>query len=218
MTVSSIQSCPLCSSDKTHFYAQAHRRTYVECDDCGLVFLRLEDLLAQDAERTHYLTHENDPHDARYRQFLDRLALPLIQRLKPGAQGLDFGSGPGPTLSLMLQERGFPTRIYDPFFAPDKSIFESTYDFITVTEVAEHFHQPGNEFQTLNSLLKTNGQLGLMTEIWRDDRPFEKWHYPRDPTHVSFYRPRTMEWIANSLRYDLEIPQKNVILFHKPAP
>jgi hypothetical protein len=208
-------TCPLCSSTKTHFFSLAYRRTYLECDDCGLVFLRPEDLLSSDAERLHYSTHENDPHDLRYRQFLDRLAIPLLERLTPGTQGLDFGSGPGPTLSLMLQERGFPTQIYDPFFAPDKSLLEFQYDFITATEVVEHFHHPGIEFRRLDSLLKTNGHLGIMTEIWRDDRPFEKWHYPRDPTHVSFYRPRTMDWIAKSFLYDLEIPARNVVLLRK---
>lgn len=194
---------------------QAYRRTYWECDECGLIFLSPSERLPYAAERAHYLTHENNPQDLRYRAFLDRLALPLIACLPAGAQGLDYGSGPGPTLSLMLQERGFPTKIYDPYFAPDKSVLESQYDFITATEVVEHFHSPRNEFERLDALLKPNGFLGLMTEIFRDDRPFDKWHYPRDPTHVSFYRPHTMQWITKSFRYDLEIPSRNVVLLHK---
>jgi len=45
--------------------------------------------------------------DPRYRRFLARLAEPLIAHLPKGARGLDFGCGPGPTLSLMLREAGF---------------------------------------------------------------------------------------------------------------
>lgn len=207
--------CPLCSSSQTHFSIQAYGRTYWECDECGLIFLSPSERLAPAAEYAHYLTHENNPSDPRYRSFLDRLALPLIARLSPGAQGLDYGSGPGPTLSLMLQERGFPTQIYDPHFAPDGSVLAASYDFITATEVVEHFHSPRQEFQRLDALLQPNGFLGLMTEIFLDDRPFDKWHYPRDPTHVSFYRVQTIEWIAESFHYDLEIPARNVVLLHK---
>jgi Methyltransferase domain len=210
--------CPLCSSVQTFFYIEAYRRTYLECDDCGLTFLTPQERLDPEAERTHYLTHQNDPRDSHYRDFLDRLAIPLTSHLKPGARGLDVGSGPGPTLSLMLQERGFPTQNYDPYFAPDVSVLETTYDFITATEVVEHFYNPGQEFRRLDALLNPSGYLGIMTELVRDDRPFDKWHYPRDPTHVSFYRARSMEWIAKSFNYVLEIPRPNVVLFRKPSP
>lgn len=209
--------CPLCSSSQTIFYIRAYHRSYIECNDCKLVFLSPDERLPHTTERAHYLTHENNPHDARYRDFLDRLALPLTARLAQGAQGLDFGSGPGPTLSLMLQERGFPTKIYDPYFAPDESVLETTYDFITATEVVEHFYHPAIEFRRLDALLKPGGFLGLMTELRRDDRPFDKWHYPRDPTHVSFYRLETMQWLAESLNYSLELPRPNVLLFQKPS-
>lgn len=212
---SALPSCPLCQSPTTHHFAFAHRRTYLECPTCALVFLTPAERLGPDAERAHYLTHQNDPTDARYRAFLDRLALPLIDRLAPGAQGLDVGSGPGPTLCVMLQERGFPMETYDPYFAPNPLVLEKTYDFITATETVEHFYVPGNEFLVFDKLLRPGGMLGVMTELWLDDRPFEKWHYPRDPTHVSLYRPRTMEWIAERFDYSVEVPRPNVVLFRK---
>ena len=207
--------CPLCQSPTTHHFASVHRRTYLECPTCTLVFLTPSERLGPDTERAHYLTHENDPNDARYREFLDRLAIPLTARLSPGARGLDVGSGPGPTLSLMLQERGFPMETYDPYFAPNPSVLEQSYDFITATETVEHFYDPGNEFARLTKLLRPGGFLGVMTEMLLDDRPFDKWHYPRDPTHVSFYRRSTMDWIAQHFRYELEFPRPNVALFRK---
>ena len=55
-------------------------------------------------EKAQYDLHENDPNDPGYRAFLDRLAGPLDKRLAPHSHGLDFGCGPGPTLSVMLEE------------------------------------------------------------------------------------------------------------------
>ena len=83
-----------------------------------------------------------------YRAFLNRLAKPLKERLSPNSLGLDFGAGPGPTLSLMLQEAGHEMSIYDPFFSKNPSAMNQVYDFITATEVVEHLHHPGRELDT----------------------------------------------------------------------
>ena len=59
------------------------------------------------------------PMIARYREFLSRLEHPPnVPKLPAAAEGLDFGSGPGPTLSVMLEEQGYRMSLYDPFFAP----------------------------------------------------------------------------------------------------
>jgi len=166
-------------------------------------------------EKARYLTHRNDPSDQGYRSFLGRLCSPLVERLSPGARGLDFGSGPGPTLSLMLEEQGFPTLNYDPFFAPDPVVFDRVHDFVTCTETVEHFHFPRREFDRLDRLVRTGGWIALMTEMVDDTRSFEDWHYVRDPTHVAFYRRGTMEWIAGTFGWDAEFPHRNVSLFHK---
>lgn len=161
------------------------------------------------------MTHQNNPSDLRYRHFLDRLASPLIAQLPPGAHGIDIGSGPGPTLSVMLQEQGFPTETYDPYFAPNPLVLERTYDFVTSTEAVEHFYHPSKEFVLFDNLLRPGGWLGIMTEMLIDEHPFEKWHYPRDPTHVSFYRARTLQWIADRFGYTVEFPRTNVVLMRK---
>jgi hypothetical protein len=210
------QPCPLCLADALAPHAEVQGRHYVRCEACALVHLTPEDRLPPEAERAHYGTHENDPADPGYRAFLVRLANPLAQRLPPGAEGLDYGSGPGPTLSALLAERGFPTAIYDPFFAPDEAALRRTYDFVTCTETAEHFFAPRAEFERLDGLLRPGGWLGVMTE-WRDEaRPFAQWRYARDPTHACFYAPETMAWIARHFGWALETPARNVALFRKP--
>lgn len=138
-----------------------------------------------------------------------------MPRLPPGASGLDYGSGPGPTLSVMVEERGFSMDIYDPYFAPDSTVFARTYDFITCTGTAEHFYHPIREFRRFDNVLQGGGWLGVMTELLLSDDDFEGWGYHRDPTHVCFYRRETMEWIARRFGWCVTFPRKNVTLFRK---
>jgi hypothetical protein len=215
--VSQPLGCPLCASDDVTPLAHAHGRDFIGCADCGLAFVEPSQRPPAAAERARYETHENDPSDAGYRAFLGRLFEPLAARLPPGAEGLDYGSGPGPTLSLMLREAGFPTAIYDPYFAPDLAAFERTYDFVTCTETAEHFFAPAAEFDRLDALLRPGGWLAVMTTILTDEQALETWWYARDPTHVCFYRAETMEWIARRYGWLLERTHANVALFRKAS-
>ena len=165
------------------------------------------------SERAIYLLHENDADDPGYRSFLERLAQPLLARLGAGARGLDYGCGPEPVLAAMLQERGFEMTAYDPFFAPNASALRQQYDFISCCEVAEHFHAPGAEFEKLAALLKPGAWLGVMTR-WRDPAAdFSRWHYVRDPTHVCFYHPGTLQWLAQRHGWQLHCPAPHVALF-----
>lgn len=179
-----------------------------------MVHMAADDRLDRRRERKRYETHENDPGDPGYRRFLNQLARPLLERLPAGACGLDYGSGPGPTLSVMLAEAGFPTMIYDPFFAPDESVLDRTYDFITCSEVIEHFFQPGEQFIRLDELLRPGGWLAVMTEVLREQR-LADWRYARDETHVAFYRESTIAWISRNFGWDFVFVSPNVVMFRK---
>ena len=207
--------CPLCLSEQVQDFATVDDKRYWRCDVCQLTFLSSEHHLGEDAELARYQLHENSPDDPRYREFLGRLSAHLIPKLPAAAEGLDFGSGPGPTLSVMLEEQGFRMRLYDPFFAPGDEALNRTYDFITCTETVEHFYQPGKEFRRLNGLLRSGGWLGVMTEMLEAGMDFTSWRYLREPTHVCFYTRETMNWIANRHNWKVEFPRKNVTLFQK---
>ncbi len=207
--------CPLCFSSETRLFAQKHGRDFWRCRVCALTWVDPAQFLSASEEKSRYLLHENDPNDERYRAWLAQVSDVLLPKLLPDSHGLDFGSGPGPTLSLMMAEAGHEVTIYDPFFAPDQSILDETYDFITCTETAEHFHNPHKEFTLLNSCLRAGGWLGVMTQILDDDERFADWWYIRDETHVAFYKRETMAWIAAHFGWTLEIAGKNVILFQK---
>lgn len=188
--------CPLCHDNHCLPFARVDTRDYFRCQRCQLTFLDPEQLPDANTEREHYQLHENDPADTRYRAWLDRLAAPLGDRLANASEGLDFGCGPGPALALMLSERGHRMSVYDPVFANDRLALQRDYDFVTCTEVVEHFHQPGEMFALLATLIRPGGLLGIMTGLLHDGVDFHSWHYRRDPTHVCFYREQTFAEIG----------------------
>lgn len=167
------------------------------------------------SELALYDTHHNDADNAGYRRFLSQLADPLCARLTPGDAGLDYGAGPGPVLAALLRERGFPTAVYDPFFAPESQVLEAEYDFVVCTETMEHFHRPARDFSRLSRLLKPGGWLGLMTELHGGSEAFADWWYHKDPTHVSFYSPRTIDWVAKRFGFRVDACSGRVALLQK---
>lgn len=207
--------CPVCESLQGRPFQVIGARAYGRCDRCEATFLLPEHLPTPEAERAEYALHQNAPDDAAYREFLQQLALPLLQKLPPARHGLDFGCGPGPALAKLLREAGHTVALYDPFFHPDPAALETTYDFITCSEVVEHFHQPAREFRRLDGLLRPGGWLAVMTRFQTDDTRFAQWHYRRDPTHVVFYRPATFEHLARMHRWRCEVPVPNVVLLQK---
>jgi 2-polyprenyl-3-methyl-5-hydroxy-6-metoxy-1,4-benzoquinol methylase len=168
-------------------------------------------------ERQRYESHRNSPNDPAYRAYLNAAVEPLLAVLKPGACGLDFGCGPGPTISVMFAEAGFEVRNYDPFFAPDSAALEQQYDFVVCTETAEHFFNPKHEFELLHTLVKSGGWLSLMTRILEPNQSFENWWYAKDPTHVSFYSSTSVHWIAKNWCWEIMSTSNHVQLLRKSA-
>jgi SAM-dependent methyltransferase len=210
-----VPPCPVCLSTRTRPFRTVGARDYARCTVCLATFLHADQRPDARTELARYRKHENDPNDPGYRRFLSQLARPLLERLAPGLDGLDYGCGPGPALAAMLAEAGHHVRLYDPFFRPDRSALERTYDFITCTETAEHFHRPADEFATLDGLLLPGGWMGIMTCFLTDDRGFPEWNYRTDPTHVVFYREETFRRLAARFGWSCEIPSPNVVLLRK---
>ncbi len=210
------QSCPLCCNPTTQFFYQDAYRAYHRCPNCALIFLARADLLPPSDEKSRYDLHENSPNDPGYRKFLRKLADPLLARLGPTPQhGLDFGSGPGPTLSIILQEHGHKMALYDPYFAPHPQVLETKYDFVTCTETIEHFYTPKVEWQMLVDLLKPGGWLGIMTKLIEDLDQFPHLHYIKDRTHVSFFSRSTFRFLARRDHLSVEFIGDNVVLLQK---
>lgn len=209
-------SCPLCCKPESTFVGKDRTRPYFSCNRCHLIFVPPTHYVSPKTEKAHYDQHENNPEDVGYRTFLNQLVHPLQTRLKPNSSGLDFGAGPGPTLSLMLQAAGHDVSIYDHFFDHNPAVMNRTYDFITATEVVEHLHRPGHELDRLWLMVKPHGLLAIMTQLAPPDQPFLNWYYLRDPTHVCFFSSKTWKWLSRRWGAEVVYQKKNVILFGKP--
>ena len=207
--------CPLCRSTSAGVFAELRGSTFFRCVACALTFRTAADHPSPEEELLRYAIHQNDPADPRYRAYLSPLVEALAPRLAGRAEGLDYGSGPGPALAVMLEERGFQVTLYDPFFAPDAAALTRQYDFITCSETAEHFAKPAEEFERFDRLMRRGGWLGVMTQLLTDDTGFGRWHYARDVTHLCFYTPDTMAWIAGRHGWAVERPHPRVTLFQK---
>lgn len=209
--------CPVCRAPGPRAFGRFEGRGYWRCDLCEATGLDAAQFPDAAAELAHYRHHENRIDDPAYRRFLSKLLDPLLPLLPPGARGLDYGCGPGPALAMMLTEAGHPMTLFDPFFHPDPAPLARQHDFITCTEVAEHFHHPAEEFDRLGALLRPGGLLAVMTCFQTEDARFATWQYRRDPTHVVFYRAATFACIAGTRGWSCVTPVKDVALLRKPA-
>ena len=117
--------------------------------------------------------------------------------------------------TLAITNAGFETDKYDLYFHYDPSVFAETYDFVACSETVEHFRQPRVEFERFNQMLRSGGYLGVMTAMLSDWSDFEDWHYHFDITHICFYSPETMQWIAERYLWECDFPRENVVIFRQ---
>ena len=209
------KNCPLCQSVHTEFFLKDKFRSYFQCNTCCLVFVPTSQRLSSEEEKSRYDLHQNIPDDPNYRKFLSRIFNPIQKLIAPKSKGLDFGSGPGPTLSLMFEEAGHIMSIYDHFFANNSSIFKEKYDFITTSEVFEHLFEPRKELDRLWDCLRPSGYLGIMTNLLTNKEEFGKWYYKNDDTHICFYSKFTFRWLAEELQAKVTFFGKDVIILQK---
>lgn len=205
-------SCPLCLNNKLQHYHRDNNRDFWQCQLCQLVFVKPEQYLTPKQEKAIYDQHQNCADDLGYRKFLNKLLIPLTQKLNINATGLDFGSGPGPTIATVMAEHGFNVSNYDIFYANNYELLTGKYDFITCTEVIEHIHHPHKVITSLTNMLKPNAYLGIMTKRVINKDKFSSWHYKNDLTHVCFYSIETFEFIASQWHYSLEIINSDTII------
>jgi len=208
-------ACPLCNTNQKLAFLPDKEREYYRCSCCDLIFVSREYHLSEYEEKARYDSHNNDPDDTRYRNFFKQLLTPLLAILPSNSYGLDFGSGPGPTLSLMLEECGHKVDLYDKFYAQNDAVFQNRYDFITATEVVEHLPNPLKDFEVLVKILQRGGILAIMTEIVFPQLDFRNWYYKNDPSHVCFYSEKTFVYLANLLGLEIVTISERVVILRK---
>lgn len=213
--------CPvcghLCSLCHTQRRGDELVREFFSCPHCMAIHVPKRFHLSAALEKAEYDKHQNLPGDEGYRRFLSRMFEPLIHRVAAPAAGLDFGCGPGPVLTSMLEEAGYHMARYDLYYYPDEQVLEQSYDFITATEVVEHLADPVAVLDRLWGRLRPGGVLGLMTKRVIDDAAFQTWHYKNDPTHITFFHASSMQWLAERWQSECELVGTDVVFFRKPV-
>jgi hypothetical protein len=213
-------SCLLCQSNEVVLKYQKEdphvgHREYFKCSHCSLIYVPPKYHLNWSDQKERYDQHQNNPDDPGYQKFLNKLLTPLKSFLKKGDQGLDYGCGPGPAISPLFTKDGFHAEDYDPIYKPDQSLLNQKYDFVTCTEVVEHFSDVLSDWKKMMSLVKSGGVIGVMTEFVPEDQKLADWYYIKDPTHICFYSPKVFQWVAKEFHLEILSSKQNVVIFRK---
>lgn len=211
------QSCPLCRSHNNKEIEGITTPLYFICHNCKLIYMHDEYLIDSDAEKARYDTHnnslENEGYVTMFERFIEQAILPFVER---GAKCLDYGSGPGPVLQYLLEQKGYPTEIYDRYYAPEPIYSGKSYDLITSTETIEHVADAAELWSLFADHLNPGGKLAIMTLFHPDVEAFPRWWYRRDPTHIRFYHPDTYTWICQNYPFKIVwINEKNSICLER---
>lgn len=210
-TVKTVIQCPLCeSSNVFSSVVSSLGIDHYLCEQCYLIFADKVFLPDWDSEKKRYQTHQNGPQYPGYISFLQQALRPTLPYLNKEMTGLDYGCGPVPTLSVLLEEQGFHCDNYDPFFYPEFPVIN--FNYIFSTEAAEHFFLPGEELRRIGKLLKPGGLFAIMTELWHDLDHFPDWYYVKDYTHVSFYHLKTIDKICELFNYEVIFNDKRRVI------
>ena len=204
--------CILCNSEAISFF-NTKKRAYFKCNTCRAVFMNPASFPSNSAEKERYLVHNNDVENIGYQKFVSPIVNAVLNEFDASKIGLDFGCGTGPVISTLLEKENFNINKFDPFFLNDKTLLKKKYDFIVCCEVIEHFHHPLKEFQLLKSLLKNNGKLYCMTDVFSAAINFENWYYKNDETHVIFYQKETFQWLKKQIEFSKVTVNNRLITF-----
>lgn len=207
--------CPLCRNETTELFHREVKRDYWICSRCDLVFVPPAFHPDCAAEKTRYDFHRHCLEDSGYRNFLNRLFLPVKNQLAPGACGLDFGCGQTPTLSVLFKEAGFSCADYDLYYHNNPAVLARQYDILTCSETIEHFRRPNEEIDRFLRLVKPGGWIGIMTQLRDEAPPFDQWFYKDDLTHLCFFSRKTFQTIAAIYGLKLHFFPNSVILLQR---
>lgn len=211
-------TCKICSADTTTVEDKKFELNYYYCGQCRYISVEEKAIISAEEEEALYRQHnntlENEGYVKMFEKFIRTAIEPYGGELR---QALDFGCGPGPVLATLLEQRGFEVDIYDPYFAPQRVYAGKSYGLITATEVFEHLKDPLKTAALLRDHLHKEGILALMTLFHPgEEEQFLKWWYRHDPTHISFYRPETLEVLAHKLGLKvLTFDSKNICVLAK---
>jgi len=191
-------NCKICNSEIKIIFDYDKHKKYEICTNCQAIILQKKFLINPAKEKAQYEHHNNNFESKGYVKMFEDFLDYFWQDLdKNATHGLDFGSGPGPVLAQIMENRSLHVEIFDKFYQPNPIYKDKKYNLITSTEVFEHLQNPLETLKLFKKHLKKGGLIAIMT-LFHDNNEenFLKWWYRRDPTHILFYTPKTFEVLA----------------------
>ncbi len=189
--------CHICDKPTKTFICEKTNIHYYQCLSCEYIFKSPEYYQNLEKQKERYNLHQNNEDDAGYIAYFQRyldFILPLVGEPKCA---LDFGCGCSSLLATLLESKGISCDYYDPIYHPHTLKRKKSYDLIVSTEVFEHLHQPREVFESLVDKLNTGGFLAIQTEFHTNDpTSFATWWYPKDTTHIVFFRAHTFKVLS----------------------
>jgi len=191
---------------------------FYSCSRCELIFKEPSLFQSFDIQKERYDLHHNLSTDLGYRKyfqyFLD-FVMPLLDMEISGSSVLDWGCGRSRLLCDMMEELGMRATPYDPIYHPDITI-NTRYKLVTSVEVFEHLHDPLSTMKSITKRVDNAGMLAIRTEFHPPIQDFNNWYYPKDPTHILFYTPKTFRILCDMFGYEyISDNGKNIILVRK---
>ena len=206
--------CRLCQGENCEPLCKDKRRSFLYCNDCGLIFVPPYDHVSLSEERLRYDKHNNTVNNKGYVKFLDEIVKTVEQHAEKESDILDFGCGSSAVLVHLLQKRGYRCAGYDPLYKKVCDQVDSGFDIVILCEVIEHLRAIDTELDFIKTMLKPRSKVIVRTQLYKTPDSIRDWWYARDFTHINFFSKKSMELAGLKIGLELvSVHNEDIFIF-----
>ena len=227
-----FNSCTICKSTnltESRTYVHAY---LVKCTNCNFVFTKKKPTIEELSK--HYANYPRYDQlspitEKRYNELLNQFEL-----FRKTNNIIDLGCSNGLFLEC-AKKRGW--NVYGTEFSEDSigfckekgiTVFKSNelppellkldFDIVTSFEVIEHINTPNEEIQLVKSLLRNGGAFYFTTPNFNSISRYllkEKWNIIEYPEHLSFFTPKTINYLLKKYGFKKDFISTTGISFSR---
>jgi 2-polyprenyl-3-methyl-5-hydroxy-6-metoxy-1,4-benzoquinol methylase len=196
--------CKICSHNTELFsegiILEKHKIKYYKCSNCG--FIQTEEPYWLNESYSEAINRSDVGYVTRNLLYSKFTKLIISVFFNSKLKFVDFGSGYGLFVRLMRDyglDYYWQDKYCENIFAKDFAageLKEKSYELLTAFEVFEHIVNPLKE---IKEMLKFSNSIFFSTYLIPNNypKPGDWWYYALDTgQHISFYSPRTMQYLA----------------------
>lgn len=206
--------CTLCKSENCEFLCKDKRRSFLYCNDCGLIFVPPYDHVNLSEEKLRYDKHNNTVNNKGYVKFLEKIVKTVEEHAEKVSAILDFGCGKSAVLVHLLEKRGYRCIGYDPLYKTGCEQVNSGFDIVILCEVIEHLRALDTELDFIRGLLKPRSKVIIRTQLYKTPDSICDWWYARDITHINFFSKKSIELVGLKIGLELvSVRNEDIFIF-----